>query len=186
MAQDCRCQFLLRLRQGKSNLPAAFPLGEKVAGSQDVRHDLALVVGRAACIDAAVANGRVEGRGCPFRQWLRRLHIVVAVDKNRWLGRVVWRPRDSLKGGRRSGRRPPENRDPETCVLAIPHMRSCPPHARIELRRWGNAETPTGYSPQTHSYHFNRLRSCDLQPQYVVFFLAIASRLAHKRRPKGG
>ena len=69
-------------------------LGKKVAGSQDVRHDLALVVGRAACIDAAVANGRLEGWGGPFRQRLRRLHIVVAVNKNRWLCRVVWRPGD--------------------------------------------------------------------------------------------
>ena len=58
-----------------------FTLGKKVTGAQDVRHDLALVVCRAAGIDAAVANGRLEGWGGPFCQRLRRLHIVVAVNK---------------------------------------------------------------------------------------------------------
>ena len=55
----------------------------------DVAVHLALVVGRAARVDVAVANRRLEGRRDPFIQGIGRLHIVVPVAQNgRFPGRV--------------------------------------------------------------------------------------------------
>ena len=47
----------------------------------DVREHLAFVVGRAAGVDVAVADGRLERRADPFVERLGRLHVVVAVDQ---------------------------------------------------------------------------------------------------------
>ena len=55
----------------------------------DVHEHLALVVGRAARIDLAVAHGRFERRRRPQVDRVDRLHVVVAVEENRRLaGRV--------------------------------------------------------------------------------------------------
>ena len=45
----------------------------------DLGEELALVVGGAARVEAAVAHGRLERRRCPLLQRLGRLHVVVAV-----------------------------------------------------------------------------------------------------------
>ena len=50
---------------------------------------LALVVGRAARVDVAVAHGRLEGRRDPFIQRIGRLHVVMPVAQHgRLAGRV--------------------------------------------------------------------------------------------------
>ncbi|MEJ7666445.1 MAG: hypothetical protein WKG07_46485 [Hymenobacter sp.] len=48
----------------------------------EVHEDLALVVGRAARVDLAVANRRLERRGRPQVKRIDRLHIVVAVEQD--------------------------------------------------------------------------------------------------------
>ena len=48
----------------------------------DVREHLAFVVGRAAGVDVAVADGRLERRADPFVERLGRLHVVVAIDEH--------------------------------------------------------------------------------------------------------
>ncbi len=49
----------------------------------DVREHLAFVVGRAAGVDVAVADGRLERRADPLVERLGRLHVVVAVRRAR-------------------------------------------------------------------------------------------------------
>ena len=47
------------------------------------RQEVALVVGRAARVDAAIAHVGLEGRRRPCRRVADRLHVVVAVDQHR-------------------------------------------------------------------------------------------------------
>ena len=47
-----------------------------------MREHLPFVVGRAAGVDVAVADGRLERRADPFVQRIGRLHVVVAVDQH--------------------------------------------------------------------------------------------------------
>ena len=54
----------------------------------DVHEDLALVVGRAARVNLAVAHRRLERRRRPEIQRVDRLHVVVAVEEDR---RLAWR-----------------------------------------------------------------------------------------------
>ena len=55
----------------------------------DVHEHLALVVGGAARVDLAVADGRLERRAGPEVHGIDRLHVVVAVEQDRRLaGRV--------------------------------------------------------------------------------------------------
>ena len=49
----------------------------------EVHEDLALVVGRAARVDLAVADRRLERRRHPEIQRIDRLHVVVAVEQDR-------------------------------------------------------------------------------------------------------
>ena len=49
----------------------------------EVHEDLALVVGRAARVDLAVADGRLERRRLPQVERIDRLHVVVAVEQDR-------------------------------------------------------------------------------------------------------
>ena len=49
----------------------------------EVHEDLALVVGRSAGVDLAVADRRLEGRRLPQVERIDRLHVVVAVEQNR-------------------------------------------------------------------------------------------------------
>ena len=57
--------------------------GQQVADGRDLEVDLALVVGGAAGVQAAVANGRLERWGRPLLQRVGRLHVVVAVHGDR-------------------------------------------------------------------------------------------------------
>ena len=50
---------------------------------EEVAEELALVVGAASCVDATVPDGRLEGRRGPPPLWVYRLHVVVAIEKNR-------------------------------------------------------------------------------------------------------
>ena len=51
---------------------------------------LALVIRRAARVNSAVADGRLEGRRVPLVQGIRRLHVVMAVhEKMRPLARAI-------------------------------------------------------------------------------------------------
>ena len=52
-------------------------------GAFDVREHLPLVVGRAAGVEVAVADRRLEGRRDPLVERIGRLHVVVAVDQHR-------------------------------------------------------------------------------------------------------
>ena len=63
-------------------LPGRLPQGIERA---NVNVHLAFVVGGAAAIEIAVANGRLEGRRGPQFERLGRLHVVVPVKKNRGL-----------------------------------------------------------------------------------------------------
>ena len=49
----------------------------------EVHEHLALVVGRAARVDLAVADGRLERRRLPEVERIDRLHVVVAVEEDR-------------------------------------------------------------------------------------------------------
>ena len=49
----------------------------------EVHEDLALVVGRAARVDLAVAHRRLERRRLPQVERIDRLHVVVAVEEDR-------------------------------------------------------------------------------------------------------
>jgi hypothetical protein len=49
----------------------------------DVHEHLALVVGRSARVDLAVANGRLERRRRPLVERIHRLHVIVAVEQDR-------------------------------------------------------------------------------------------------------
>ena len=49
----------------------------------EVHEHLALVVGRSARVDLAVADGRLKGRRLPQLDRIDRLHVVVAVEKDR-------------------------------------------------------------------------------------------------------
>ena len=55
----------------------------------DVHEHLALVVGGAAGVDLAVADGGLEGRAGPQVHRIDRLHVVVAVEEDRRLARRV-------------------------------------------------------------------------------------------------
>ena len=55
---------------------------------QQLREVLPLVVANAPRIDATVANGRFEGWALPEFEWVRRLHVVVAIEQD---GRLVRR-----------------------------------------------------------------------------------------------
>ena len=57
--------------------------GQQVADGRDLEVDLALVVGGAAGVQAAVAHGRLERWGGPLLQRVGRLHVVVAVHGDR-------------------------------------------------------------------------------------------------------
>ena len=56
--------------------------GQQVADGRDLEVDLALVVGGATGVQAAVAHGRLERWGGPLLQRVGRLHVVVAVDES--------------------------------------------------------------------------------------------------------
>ena len=49
----------------------------------EVHEDLALVVGRPARVDRALADGGLEGRRLPQVQRIDRLHVVVPVEQHR-------------------------------------------------------------------------------------------------------
>src|ERR1044071_6866841 len=51
--------------------------------ADDVREDLALIVGCAARKDVAVFENRLERRRIPKLQWIGWLYIVMPVDQNR-------------------------------------------------------------------------------------------------------
>ena len=51
----------------------------------DQNDDLSLIVGGAARVNVVAANFRFERSGFPFIQWVRRLHVIVAVAEHRRL-----------------------------------------------------------------------------------------------------
>ena len=65
---------------------------KEFAHAKDMSQNLPLVVRGTAGINPPVANRGLERRRLPFSQGLGRLYVVVAVDKNRWPRRIVWRP----------------------------------------------------------------------------------------------
>ena len=67
----------------------------------EVHEDLPLVVGRAARVDFAVADGRLEGRGFPQLDRVDRLHVVVAVEED---GRRARRAQPVAVDDREAGR----------------------------------------------------------------------------------
>ena len=72
------------------------PAAEEVLDSFERRHVVALVVGTASCIHAAVADVRLEGRLISIQvERVGGLDVVVAVDREVMLARAlvpVWRP----------------------------------------------------------------------------------------------
>jgi len=72
-------------RSGTSRSPAACRSPRTSLDGLDVAVHLALVVGRAARVDVAIANGRLEGRRNPLIQRIGWLHIVMPVAQNRRL-----------------------------------------------------------------------------------------------------
>ena len=95
----------------------------------DVQEELALVVGRAAGVDAPVAHGGLEGRRGPEVERLGGLHVVVAVDQHG--RRAGGRPAAIRRG--RSGVRPwdgspprarPQRRDSGEPLRGALHVRA--------------------------------------------------------------
>ena len=72
--------LLLALDQERDSKREPRVLLEQLAHRGDVGHQRALVVGRAAAVDALADDGRLEWRRLPEGERVRRLHVVVAVD----------------------------------------------------------------------------------------------------------
>lgn len=63
--------------------------GQQFSQTEDMRQNLAFVVGRTPGEDPSLPNDRFEGRSFPQFQRLGRLHVIVAVDEHSGLGRVL-------------------------------------------------------------------------------------------------
>src|ERR1700687_3789397 len=67
----------------------------RTAGRKEVldrlegRHMVAFVVGAPSCVDVAIADLWLERRGYPFFERIRRLYVVVAVNREVWLARFA-------------------------------------------------------------------------------------------------
>ena len=104
-------------------------LSERFLDADDVRENLAFVVGRAAGIDHAGFDARLERRRFPQIERIGGLHVVMAVDEHR-------RPARAMVAAGEDHRMPAGgiffNREPDFLELLDQPIR-----ARIDLRRIG-------------------------------------------------
>ena len=84
---------------------------ERLRHAEDVREDLALVVGSTARVDASLRDTGLERRGGPAVERVGGLDVIVAVDQDGALGRIRRCPRQHhrrslrrVNGGRQVGR----------------------------------------------------------------------------------
>ena len=96
-SQIVAADFLLAFNEEDEVRREHAALGKEVACSQDMGHDLSLVVRRAARVNSTVANRRLKRRRRPFLQRFGRLHIVVPVNQNRRPCRIVPRLGDNRR-----------------------------------------------------------------------------------------
>ena len=77
-----RAHLLFALRENDDVDGQAAARGQMRLERLDVQEQLPLVVGGAPCVDAAVADGGLEGGTVPQIERLRGLHVVVPVDED--------------------------------------------------------------------------------------------------------
>ena len=94
---------------------------DRLLNAENVRKNLALVIGRAAGKNVAVFQNRLERRRIPELERIGRLHIVMAVDHDRAAARLmfVFRPDDRM-----SRRRNELRLRPIACELLHQPMRA--------------------------------------------------------------
>ena len=119
-ASRCRLPISSSPSNRNFTLTGRRPAGrEECVGDRDRNQHRSLVVGHAAGVEAAVANGRRPRRAVPLLERIGRLHVVVTVDQDRRLARRAQplavddrmaaggkRPHGQRSGRRELGRHP--------------------------------------------------------------------------------
>ena len=102
-AGDARAANLLLALQQQDDVAGQLAMDLEMGfDREDLGEVLALVVADAACIEATVADSRLEGRRNPFVERIRRLHVVMTVEQHGRLARRLLPARDDhgMSGGR--------------------------------------------------------------------------------------
>src|SRR2546430_498451 len=88
--------------EGDSYVDRERALAGELGGGLEEEVRVALVVDRAARVEVAVADLRLEGRRVPEIERRRRLDVGMAGEDHRWRGRAAVRGRNLAGGGRRA------------------------------------------------------------------------------------